>query len=252
MTSTRVMPVHTPLSGTALSRAATDTLPWRDDARPRLAGFLQKLYDADDALLLDSGTHALELAIRLALRYLGEPAAVALPAYTCFDVATAAVGAGAPVALYDVDPRTLAPDLATLEHAMAHGARVVVVSPLYGIPVDWDAIETCAARYDAIAIEDAAQGFGSSWKGRAVGSLGRLSVLSFGRGKGWTGGGGGALLARNGITRMLGPLKEFSPRPAGAFTGFLAATAQWTFGRPSLYGIPASIPWLHLGETNYK
>jgi dTDP-4-amino-4,6-dideoxygalactose transaminase len=249
------MPMHTPLSYAALRSAATDMLPWRDDARPRLAALLAGLYDADDVLLLDCGTHALELALRLAMRYVGAqgaPTTVALPAYTCFDVATAAVGAGAKVALYDMDPRTLAPDLDSVEQVMVSGARIVVVAPLYGIPVDWDAIEACAMRHHAVVIEDAAQGYGSSWHGRPVGALGRLSVLSFGRGKGWTGGGGGALLARRGMIEALGPLNEFAPRAAPSFAGFLAATAQWTFGRPSLYGIPASLPWLHLGETRYR
>jgi perosamine synthetase len=247
-----VMPIHTPLSYDALRSAATDVLPWRGDARPRLARFLCALYDADDVLLLDGGTHALELAIRLAMRIVDAPAVVALPAFTCFDVATAAVGAGAAVALYDVDPRTLAPDLATLERVMAAGAQIVVVSPLYGIPVDWDAIEECAARHDAVVIEDAAQGYGSEWKGHVLGALGRISVLSFGRGKGWTGGGGGALLVRRGMSEALGSLRAFAPPEATAFTGFFGAAAQWTFGRPSLYAIPASMPWLHLGETRYR
>lgn len=249
------MPMHTPLSYAALCSAARDALPWRDDARPRLATFLAAMYDADDVLLLDCGTHALELALRLGMRYvgaMGESTTVALPAYTCFDVATAAVGAGATIALYDMDPRTLSPDLDSLERVMSNGARVVVVAPLYGIPVDWDAIEACAARHHAVVIEDAAQGYGSSWQGRAVGALGRLSVLSFGRGKGWTGGGGGALLARRGMKQALGSLQEFAPRAAPAFAGLFAAAAQWTFGRPSLYGIPASLPWLHLGETRYR
>lgn len=252
MSGGHVMPIHTPLSYDALRSAATDVLPWRDDARPRLARFLCARYEADDALLLDSGTHALEMAIRLAARLIDGPPVVALPAFTCFDVATAAVGAGTAVALYDVNPHTLAPDLATLERVLRTGARIVVVSPLYGIPVDWDAIEACAERHEAIVIEDAAQGYGSEWNGRALGSLGRLSVLSFGRGKGWTGGGGGALLVRQDMGEALGPLSKVTPPESQSFTGFLGAAAQWTFGRPSLYGIPASLPWLHLGETRYR
>src|SRR5439155_883687 len=129
----------------------------------------------------------LTLALRAAAATLGggEPPVVALPAYACYDVATAAVAVNARIALYDVHPATLAPDLASLTATLAEGARIVVVAPLYGMPVDWDAIEQCVAAFGALAIEDAAQGHGASWRGRPLGSLGRLSVLSFSRGKGW-------------------------------------------------------------------
>ncbi len=93
---------------------------------------------------------------------------MALPAFTCFDVATAAVAAALPVVLYDIDPATLAPDFDSLELCLQQGARVVVVSPLYGMPVDWDLVERSAARYGAVVIEDAAQGHGARWRGRLL------------------------------------------------------------------------------------
>jgi dTDP-4-amino-4,6-dideoxygalactose transaminase len=209
------------------------------------------MFGADDVLLLDSGTHALEVAIRLAMGVTRDPAIVALPAYTCYDVATAAVGAGVRIALYDVDPNTLAPDLDSLGRALAAGARAVVVSPLYGIPVDWDAVERCVAPHGARVIEDAAQGHGSSWQDRRVGGFGALSVLSFGRGKGWTGGCGGALLTRKGAT-LAGPVT--APFPLATpwpFAGLVAAKGQWALSRPHIFGFAAALPWLHLGETPY-
>jgi hypothetical protein len=247
----RLPPAHSPLSLGALWRATTTLLALRDDSRRRLARTLCADYHADEALLTDSGTHALELAILLSERIVGERAVVALPAYSCFDMATAAVGAGARIALYDVDPDTLAPDLDSLTDAMCLGARVIVVAPLYGIPVDWEAIENVGASFGAIVIEDAAQCHGAVWQGRPLGSLGRLSVLSFGRGKGWTGGCGGALLARRGALDEFGANHVFAPAEPRAFAGFARAAAQWTFGRASSYALAASIPWLHLGETRY-
>src|SRR5207247_11224127 len=112
------------------------------------------------------------------------------------DVATAAVAVNARIALYDGHPATLAPDLASLTATLAEGARIVVVAPLYGMPVDWDAVEQCVAEFGALAIEDAAQGHGACWRGRPLGGLARPSVLSFSRGRGWTAGRGGALLVR--------------------------------------------------------
>ena len=106
-----------------------------------LERLLSSRYGAHGVRLVDSGTHAVEAALRVAAHLADEPVIVALPAYTCFDVATAAVGADARIALYDVNPGTLGPDLESLDMALVGGARVVVVSPLYGIPVNWDEID---------------------------------------------------------------------------------------------------------------
>ncbi|HVT38516.1 MAG TPA: DegT/DnrJ/EryC1/StrS family aminotransferase [Gemmatimonadaceae bacterium] len=247
-------PAHTSLSPQALVRAAWTELTRYSDSRASLEQLLRTRYEAEGVLLMDSGTHALERALRLAAHFLGGPVTVALPAYTCFDVATAAAGAGVRIALYDVNPNTLAPDLDSLEKSLAAGARVAVVTPLYGIPVDWDAIERCASPHGALVIEDAAQGHGSSWRQRSLGSWGRLSVLSFGRGKGWTGGCGGALLARSGISvapegvHLDGRLDTSA---AQATAAFLRAVGQWVFSRPNLFALAAALPGLHVGETPY-
>ena len=248
----RQVPAHSPLTLHAVSRTAAQALLKREDARPRVARLLRALYPAREAVLLGSGTHALELAIRIASRVVGEPSVVALPAFSCYDdaYATAAVGAGVGIALYDVDPWTLAPDLDSLTATLAEGARVIVVAPLFGVPIDWDAIEQCLKGFGALAIEDAAQAHGALWRGTPVGSAGALSVLSFGRGKGWTGGRGGALLIRR------FPLEGGvdGPRAAGPFDEVAAlgtAVAQCVLGRPAVYRLPAGLPFLHLGETRY-
>lgn len=220
-----------------------------DDAR--LREVLNREFSADDVALFASGTHALQVALADARRGVGWVPAptVALPAFTCFDVATAAVGAGLRIALYDIDPETLAPDLESLSGALAEGAQIVVVAPLFGFPVDWEGVRATAAPHGARIIEDAAQGSGATWHGTRLGSLGETSVLSFGRGKGWTGGCGGALLTR----RRGAPRAVRNGRRLGAeLRALTLASAQWAFGRPALYGIPAAVPWLGLGETRYR
>jgi dTDP-4-amino-4,6-dideoxygalactose transaminase len=230
---------YSPLTAGAAGAALLDAAG-RVDPRDALAERLRARFGARHVALCASGTHALQCA-------LAGRAPVALPAYACYDLATAAVGAGVCVALYDVDPLHLAPDPASLERVLAAGARTVVVAPLYGIPVDWAALERLASAYGARLIEDAAQGHGASWRGRALGSLGETSILSFGRGKGWTGGGGGALLSRD----------PHADGPAGApgvraeAVAAAAVAAQWALGRPWLYGIPMSVPSLGLGRTVY-
>jgi dTDP-4-amino-4,6-dideoxygalactose transaminase len=166
-------------------------------------------------------------------------------------VATAAVGAGKRILLYDVEPRTLGPDLESLERVLQEGARTVVLSPLFGIPIDWGAAEAVANQYGAVMVEDAAQGHGAFWRGRRLGSLGPVSVLSFGRGKGWAGAGGGALLTRSGANPDAKLQRRRSPG-SGELRVLLLGLAQQIFGHPAVYGLPSAIPWLGLGETRYK
>src|SRR4029434_8607789 len=111
-------------------------------------------------------------------------------AYCCYDLATAADGAGADVLLYDLHPLTLGPDWRSFERTLARGATAAVVAHLYGHPVDLRQAQALADSAGSILIEDAAQGVGARYDGRPLGSFGGMSLLSFGRGKGLTGGGG--------------------------------------------------------------
>ncbi|HUC40667.1 MAG TPA: DegT/DnrJ/EryC1/StrS family aminotransferase [Gemmatimonadales bacterium] len=239
----RQPPAHSPLSWGALRASAGAVLRRREDARPALRQLLAGEFATDDVALFASGTQALQVALT------GLAPTVALPAFTCFDVATAAVGADLRVTLYDVDPVTLTPDLDSLRGALADGAGIIVVAPLFGLPADWEAVQSLAAAAGAVLVEDAAQGAGASWQGRPLGSLGGMSVLSFGRGKGWTGGGGGALLTRR---RNVPLISSKGHDRGGDLRAVSRAAVQWTFGRPALYGIPAALPWLGLGETRYR
>lgn len=244
-------PVHSPLSARALFRGLAVALLDSGSERPALIRSLAKRYEADDALLTDSGTSALALALGRNVE--GHVGPIALPAYGCFDLATAADGAGAQVLLYDVDPSSLGPDLSSLEGALRRGVSKVVVAPLYGIPVDLDTVGQLAREHGAEVLEDAAQGSGTSWRGSPVGAHGDASVLSFGRGKGWTGGGGGALLLRGEEATGRRERLTSELRPARRGLGALLGLAgQWLLARPSVYGLPASIPVLGLGETVYR
>ena len=107
--------------------------------------------------------------------------------------ATAADGTGAPVLLYDIEPTTLAPEPMSLKTVLAARPRAVVAAPLYGIPVDAVRLRDACNSADVLLIEDVAQGFGTMLNKRPVGTFGSFAVLSFGRGKGVTGGGGGSL-----------------------------------------------------------
>jgi perosamine synthetase len=212
---------------------------------------LSTRYDARAVALTDSGTAALVIAMRLT----APRGTVALPAYGCVDLIAAAVRARVRVRLYDVDPATLSPDLDSVRRALARGADAVVVAHFYGYPADIPGVRALADAAGARVIEDAAQQAGGRLGGTRLGAFGPLSVLSFGRGKGTTGGRGGALLATAdagaptiGAVEAAG--RAMPPRGAG-WSEVVIATAQWVFSRPATYGIAASLPGLHLGETIY-
>ncbi len=248
----RQLPAYSPVDLPALAAGLGGAVDGdRSGVRDRIRRRLRERFSASDVVLTDSGTTALALALAEAERSAG--GAAVLPAYGCYDLATAADAAGVDVSLYDVEPSTLAPDPDSLRTAVAGGASALVVAPLYGVPVEMPPLTRAAREAGAWMVEDAAQGAGASLRGRPVGSDGDVTVLSFGRGKGVTGGGGGALLglspeAGESLERARASLGE-----GGRGWGALARTAaQWAIGRPALYGLPASLPFLHLGETVYR
>lgn len=248
----RQLPVHSPVGFLALAAGVAAAVRGDRDGRlhRRVVDALGSRFDALDVMLTDSGTSALRLAIAGAVR--GRENPVALPGYTCYDMATAAEGAEARVALYDLDPATLGPDLASLRGLGSVGLSAVVVGHLFGHLVDVSTVQSLVG--DALVIEDAAQGVGGRLHGRRLGSFGSLSVLSFGRGKGMTGGGGGAVLAHDDRGReALRWVRERAPLERGGrgAVRMAALGAQWMLGRPALYGIPTALPFLHLGETRY-
>lgn len=79
--------------------------------------------------------------------------------------------------------------------------KAIVPVALYGMPYDCDRIMDIANRYDIPVIEDAAEGFGSRWKGRVLGTFGKFGVLSFNGNKMITTSGGGALICTDDESR---------------------------------------------------
>lgn len=260
----RQLPVSSPLPGGAIVTGAHAALSGGSDAREEVRDWLHSRYRPEAALLVDSGTSALALAIAACgpgTPRLGSsrdyradaPPRVALPAWGCYDLATAADMAGATVRLYDLDPETLGPDSDSLARVLEQGVDCVVIVHAFGLAVDHDMIRELVADHRVTVIEDAAQAAGGSWNERTLGSLGTLSVLSFGRGKGITAGGGGALLAHGERGALLlarvAPLVQKGGR---GVSGWVKTTAQWALARPAIYAVPSALPFLHLGATIYQ
>ena len=249
----RQLPVASPIRPLAIARAVGPAIMGdfggNGAGHAAVEGLLAREFGATRALLTDSGTSALVLALRLAA---GKGGTVAFPGYGCIDLTAAALHAGVKVRLYDVDPATLSPDLDSLERALDRGADALVVAYLYGFPVDFEGVRAIAEPRGVVVIEDAAQGAGGTLHGDRLGRFGALTVLSFGRGKGTTGGNGGALLSHG--PEWAARLADAAPAlgaPPSGLKDLVGAAAQWVLGRPSLYPIPSAIPALKLGEMVY-
>lgn len=247
MIGRRQPPVHSPIRPLALVRAVGTAVVAGDRARTEVTTTLTGRFGAAAVALTDSGTSALVLAMRLTA---GLGGTVALPAYGCIDLTAAAVFAGVRVRLYDVDPATLSPDLESVARAVSRGVDAIVVVHFYGYPADVPGVTRIAAEAGVSVIEDAAQGAGGKLNGTRLGALAPLSILSFGRGKGITGGRGGALILRDPELAERAATLRLGDPPRG-WSDAAVATAQWLLGRPSLYSLPASLPMLRLGEMVY-
>jgi dTDP-4-amino-4,6-dideoxygalactose transaminase len=160
-----------------------------------------------------------------------------------------------PFALYDIDPETLGPDLDSLRITLKAGARSVVIAHLFGMPVDVESVEQICREEGALLIEDSAQGTEATIAGRPAGTFGSVSILSFGRGKGLSTGGGGAVLAHDAggrDTLRAGHVLLGDNRGVRGAREMARLVAQWALGRPTVYWLVASLPFLKLGVTVYR
>jgi UDP-2-acetamido-2-deoxy-ribo-hexuluronate aminotransferase len=124
-----------------------------------------------------NGTDALQIA-QMALG-IGRGDEVITPGFTYIATAETVALLGARPVYVDIDPRTFNLDPELLEAAITPRTRAIIPVSLYGQCADFDAINTIAAKHGIPVIEDAAQSFGASYKGRKSGSLGTLACTSF-------------------------------------------------------------------------
>ncbi|KMY85200.1 UDP-4-amino-4-deoxy-L-arabinose-oxoglutarate aminotransferase [Candidatus Paraburkholderia calva] len=140
----------------------------------------------------NSGTCTMEIALRIA--GVGEDDEVITTPMTWVSTANVILEVGATPVFVDIDPRTRNMDLALLERAITPRTKVIMPVYLAGLPVDMDRLYEIARAHKLRVIEDAAQAFGSSWKGKRIGSFGDLVSISFHANKNLTSIEGGALV----------------------------------------------------------
>lgn len=146
------------------------------------------------AVALSCGTAALHLCMRLAGVKRGDR--VFCSDMTFVATANPIVYEGGVPVFIDAEYETWNMDPKALEKAFeAHpDVKVVVVAHLYGTPAKIDEIKAVCDKYGAVIVEDAAESFGATYKGKQTGSFGNYSAISFNGNKIITGSSGGMFL----------------------------------------------------------
>ena len=147
------------------------------------------------ALLTTSCTHALEMAAILLDIQEGDE--IIMPSYTFVSTANAFVLRGAKIVFVDIRPDTLNIDETKIEQAITDKTKVIVPVHYAGVGCEMDTIMDIANRHNLFVVEDAAQGMMSSYKGKALGTIGHLGAFSFHETKNYTSAGEGGLLIIN-------------------------------------------------------
>lgn len=125
----------------------------------------------------NSGTSTLHAALEAA--GVGPGDEVISPAITVIMDSTATIHANAVPVYCDIDPDTFNMDPQKLEKCITSKTKAIIAVALYGLPCDMDPIMDIAKKHNIVVIEDNAQCFLSTYKGRMTGTLGDISSYSF-------------------------------------------------------------------------
>ncbi len=147
---------------------------------PEVAELEEKLAaytGAKHCITVANGTDALQIA-QMALG-IGPGDEVITPGFTYIATAETVALLGAKPVYVDIDPRTYNLDPKLLEAAITPRTKAIIPVSLYGQCADMDAINAIAAKHGIPVIEDAAQSFGATYKGRKSCNLSIIACASF-------------------------------------------------------------------------
>ena len=157
--------------------------------------WLEEKTGAAKVLLTTSCTHATEMAALLCDIQPGDE--VIMPSFTFVSTADAFVLRGAKVVFVDIRPDTMNIDETKIEAAITDKTKAIVPVHYAGVSCEMDTIMDIAKRHNLLVVEDAAQGIMSTYKGKALGTIGDFGAFSFHETKNYSMGEGGALLIKD-------------------------------------------------------
>ena len=154
--------------------------------------WLEDKFKAKKVMLTTSGTSALEMAAWLCDIKTGDE--VILPSYTFSSTANAFALAGAKLVFVDIRSDTMNIDERLIEKAITPKTKVIVPVHYAGVACEMDTIMDVAKCHNLKVVEDAAQGVMSTYKGKALGTIGDFGCYSFHETKNYSMGEGGAIV----------------------------------------------------------
>lgn len=157
--------------------------------------WMEERFNAQKVLLTTSGSTALDMALLLCDLQPGDE--VILPSYTFSSTANSAVLAGAKLVFVDIRPDTMNIDERKIEKAITDKTKVIIAMHYAGVACEMDTIMDIAKRHNLMVVEDAAQAVMSTYKGKALGTIGDFGCYSFHETKNYSMGEGGAILINN-------------------------------------------------------
>ncbi len=239
-----------PQPGPGAERRLLDTLhsdrwavsgPWtgRPPLETRLAAEFAAFTGARWCLPVDHGSSALITALHAIGVRPGDE--VIVPGLTWVASASAVARAGAVPVLVDIDPRTLCLDPQAVADAVTPATAAIIAVHLYSAMSDMDALRELADLHGLALIEDAAQAYGATWRGRGAGSLGIAGAFSAQQGKTLTSGEGGLFVTSDPHVRERAEMLRGDGRRY--------ARGPHTLGRPDLEEADVVQGWnMHLSE----
>lgn len=157
--------------------------------------WIEQKFVTPKALLTTSCTHALEMAAILIDIQPGDE--IIAPSFTFVSTVNAFVLRGAKIVFVDIRPDTMNIDETKIEAAITDKTKAIVPVHYAGVACEMDEIMKLANHYNLYVIEDAAQGVMSTYKGKALGTIGDFGCFSFHETKNYSMGEGGAILIQN-------------------------------------------------------
>ncbi|MBI2495555.1 MAG: dTDP-4-amino-4,6-dideoxygalactose transaminase [Candidatus Omnitrophica bacterium] len=155
---------------------------------------LAKRLNARRVLLLSSCTHAYQAGLQ-ALG-IGKGDEVIMPSFSYMSMANAVLNVGARPVFVDVEPDHLTIDPVAANRAVTRRTKAILAVHYAGYPCQMDALLALKRRYELAILEDAAQAIGSTYRGRALGTIGEFGCLSFHQTKNIVCGEGGAFVTQ--------------------------------------------------------
>ena len=165
---------------------------------PKLAEFeatLSNYFGGRPVRCFANGTATMKIALQVA--GIGAGDEVITTPISWVATSNVILSVGAKPIFVDIDPVTRNIDLQKVSAAITPKTRAIMPVYLAGLPVNMDELYALAKQYNLRVIEDAAQAFGSQWKGKKIGSFGDLVSFSFQANKNLTTVEGGCLVLNN-------------------------------------------------------